>query len=247
MPLGKEDRARYARQLALPEIGEAGQRRLLASSVLVVGAGGLGSPAAFYVAAAGVGRVGLVDFDKVELSNLQRQILHCSHDLGRPKAVSAAETLRDLNPSLEVESYERRLDEANAAELFSKYDFIIDATDNFSSKILIGETAWRLGKPHSHAGITAFSGQLMSVLPPSGPCVRCLYRRTPEDPAAPRGPLGAVPGVIGSLQALEAVKLLAGLKLSLTGCVLAFDALSMSFRKVPLKPGPSCPLCGGAV
>ncbi len=247
MSLGKEERARYARQLALPEIGEAGQERLLSSSVLIVGAGGLGSPAAFYVAAAGIGRLGLIDFDKVDISNLQRQILHSSHDIGRPKVVSAAESLGDLNHALEIDAYERRLDEANAPELFSKYDFIIDATDNFSSKILIGEAAWRLGKPHSHAGITGFSGQLMTVVPPHGPCVRCLYRETPKDPVQPRGPLGAIPGVIGSLQAIEAVKLLAGIKPALTGCVLTFDALSMSFRKVPLKPNPSCPLCGGKV
>lgn len=245
MALGKEDRARYARQLALPEIGEAGQLRLLASSVLIIGAGGLGSPAAFYIAAAGVGHLGIVDHDRVDLSNLQRQILHSSHDLGRSKALSASESLGDLNPSLKIDVYDLRLDASNAPGLFAKYDFILDATDNFSSKLLIGETAWRLGKPHSHAGVAAFAGQLMTVVPPHGPCVRCLYRTMPEDPKAPRGPLGAVPGVIGSLQALEAVKALVGIKSLLTGCVLAFDALSMDFRKVPLKPNPACPLCGG--
>jgi len=243
MALSKDSLGRYARQLALPEIGEEGQERLLASSALIVGAGGLGSPASLYIAAAGVGRIGLVDSDTVDLSNLQRQILHGSHDIGRFKVDSAQETLSDLNPCLKVETWKIRLDEKNAPGLFSDYDFIVDATDNFASKILIGEAAWRAGKPHSHAGISAFSGQAMTVLPPQGPCVRCLYRETPADPAAPRGPLGAVPGVIGSIQAIETVKALLGLKPSLCGCVLAFDALSMSFRKVPLKPNPSCPLC----
>jgi len=246
MALSKEERARYARQLALPEIGEAGQERLLASSVLIVGAGGLGSPAAFYVAAAGIGRLGIVDSDTVEISNLQRQILHGSHDLGRPKVVSASEFLHELNPSLHIETHEVRLDASNAQALFSKYDFIIDATDNFSSKIMIGEAAWRVGKPHSHGGIAGFTGQTMTVVPPNGPCVRCLYRQTPKDPATPRGPLGAVPGVIGSIQALEAIKCILGIKPLLTGCVLSFDALSTSFRKVALKPNPSCQLCGKA-
>ncbi len=245
MALGKNSRERYARQLALPEIGEAGQERLLKSSALVVGAGGLGSPAAFYIAAAGVGRIGLLDSDKVELSNLQRQILHSSHDLGRPKAESAEETLRDLNPSLDIETYNLRLTPENAGGIFAKYDFIVDATDNFASKILIGETAWRLGKPHSHAGITAFAGQAFTVLPPKGPCVRCLYRETPQDPAASRGPLGALAGVIGSIQAIETVKTLLGLKPGLQGAVIAFDALEMSFRKVLLKANPNCPLCSG--
>jgi molybdopterin/thiamine biosynthesis adenylyltransferase len=245
MPLAKDDRARYARQLALPEIGEAGQERLLNSSALIIGAGGLGSPAAFYIAAAGVGRLGVVDSDVVDLSNLQRQILHGSHDLGRKKALSAIETLGDLNPSLKLDAFDLRLDESNAPELFAKYDFIVDATDTFASKVLIGEAAWRAGKPHSHAGIAAFAGQALTVLPPHGPCVKCLYRETPKDPAAPRGPLGAVPGVIGAVQAIEAIKFLAGLKPSLTGAALFFDALSVSFRKVPLKPNLKCPLCGG--
>ena len=245
MAFSKDDCSRYARQLALPEIGEAGQERLLASSVLIIGAGGLGSPAAFYIAASGVGRIGLVDSDKVDLSNLQRQILHGSHDLGREKVVSAAETLGDLNPSLKLETYKIRLDSGNAPGLFAKYDFIVDATDNFGSKILIGETAWRLGKPHSHAGIVAFAGQTFTVLPPKGPCVRCLYRQTPKDPATPRGPLGAVPGVIGSIQAIETIKFLVGLPPSLTDSVLVFDSLTLGFRKVQLKPNPSCPLCSG--
>jgi len=243
MALGKDSRERYARQLALPEIGEAGQARLLESSVLIVGAGGLGSPAAYYIAAAGVGRIGIVDSDKVELSNLQRQILHGSHDLGRSKVDSAEETLSNLNPSLKIEAWKLRLDGGNAHGLFSRYDFIVDATDNFSSKLLIGEAAWRTGKPHSHAGIAAFAGQTFTVVPPRGPCVSCLYRQTPKDPALPRGPLGAVPGVIGAIQAIEAVKFLLGLKPSLLGTVLFFDALSLSFRKVALKPNPSCLVC----
>ena len=244
MPLSKDDRSRYARQLALPEIGEAGQERLLASSVLIIGAGGLGSPAAFYIAAAGVGRLGIVDSDVVDLSNLQRQILHGSHDLGRKKALSAIESLSDLNPSLKLEQFDTRLTADNAPAIFANYDFIVDATDNFASKVLIGEAAWRAGKPHSHGGIVAFVGQAFTIIPPKGPCVKCLYRSTPKDPATPRGPLGAVPGVIGSIQAIEAIKFLAGLKPSLTDSVLFFDALTLTFRKVPLKANPKCALCG---
>ncbi len=242
-PLDELSRARYARQIALPEIGEAGQARLLASSALVIGAGGLGSPVALYLAAAGVGRLGILDCDKVDLSNLQRQILHGTGDLGRPKSLSAVETLRELDPALKLDRIEARFDASNADSLVADYDFIVDATDNFASKTLIGETAWRHGKPHSHAGLSGFSAQLMTVLPPEGPCVRCLFREIPEDPAVPRGPIGALAGVIGSLQALEAIKFLAGLKPSFVGCVLAVDGLSSSFRKIPLKANSRCPLC----
>ena len=244
MPLlGKEDAERYSRQTALPELGEEGQLRLLQSSALIVGAGGLGSPAAFYVAAAGVGRIGIADPDKVELSNLQRQILHGIHDLGRPKARSAYESLRKLNPSLKIEMHEMRVSSENAIALFSKYDFIIDATDSFAAKLMIAETAWQAGKPLSHGGVSGFCGQTMTVLPGVKPCLRCVFHETPADPSNPAGPMGFVPGVIGAIQAAEAVKFLAGLQVSLRGKMLTFNSLSMEFRKVEINPDPACPLC----
>lgn len=243
MPLSPQDAQRYARQIALPEIGPHGQERLLKSSVLIVGAGGLGSPAAMYLAAAGVGRIGLLDFDIVDLCNLQRQILHSSSGVGKPKVESAAATLSSLNPSLEIEPHNVRLGEANAKGIFAAYDFIIDAADNFETKALIGETAWRLGKPHSYGGVREFSGQTMTVVPPDGPCVRCLLGRAPRSSGISRGPLGPVPGVIGSIQAAEAIKCLAGVQNLLAGSLLSFDALSMDFRKIWIKPSPHCPLC----
>jgi molybdopterin-synthase adenylyltransferase len=246
MGLNADQKQRYARHLALPEIGAAGQERLLAGRVLVVGAGGLGSPAAFYLAAAGVGTLGLMDGDVVELSNLQRQILHTTGRLGRRKVDSAAETLRALDPQITVQLYPERLTVANAPAVLAHYDFVIDATDNFASKFMIADVCHGAGKPYSHGGILKFLGQTMTVHPGQTACYRCLFDGPPPEVtgAAPQGPLGAVPGVIGTIQATEAIKHLLGLGQPLTNCLLVYDALTMTFRRIPAPRNPRCRLCG---
>jgi len=246
MSLTDDQRRRYARHLNLAEIGEAGQERLRAGRVLVVGTGGLGSPAAFYLAAAGVGTLGLMDGDVVELSNLQRQIMHRAVDIGRPKVESAAETLRALNPEIRLELYPERLTSANAPAILDRYDFVVDAVDNFPSKFLIADACHAAGKPYSHAGILQFLGQTMTVHPGRTACYRCLFDAPPtETPASgPRGPLGVVPGVIGTIQAGEAIKHLLGIGKPLTDCLLVYEALSASFRRIPVRRNPACRLCG---
>jgi molybdopterin/thiamine biosynthesis adenylyltransferase len=244
MQLNDSQRRRYARHLVLPEIGQEGQARLLRSKVLVVGAGGLGSPVAFYLAAAGVGTIGIMDGDTVDLSNLQRQILHTTASLDQLKTSSAQERIAALDPGISIEPYPFRLTETNAQEILARYDFIVDATDNFDSKFLIARACHLAGKAWSHAGIRNFHGQTMTVLPGRTACYRCVFH---EDGAPrggePQGPLGALPGVIGSIQAIEAVKHLLGIGAPLTNALLTFDALSMSFRKVPVLRDPGCPLC----
>lgn len=248
MPLNEAQRLRYARHLVLPEIGEAGQQRLLGSRVLVVGAGGLGSPVAFYLAAAGVGTLGIMDGDTVDLSNLQRQLLHTTDSLGSLKTESAVERLAALDPGISIETHPFRLTAENAPDLLAPYEFVVDATDNFDSKFLIARACHQAGKPYSHAGIRNFHGQTMTVLPGRSACYRCLFH---EDGApvggVPQGPLGAVPGVIGSIQAIEAVKHLLGIGSLLTDALLTFDALAMSFRKVPVRRDPACPICSGDI
>lgn len=245
MSLSDEQRQRYARHLALPEIGEAGQEKLLGSKVLVIGAGGLGSPAAFYLAAAGIGAIGLMDGDTVDLSNLQRQILHTTASVGANKTASAQERLEALDPSIRIELYAFRLTQKNAPEILPGYDFVIDATDNFDSKFLIARACHQAAKPYSHAGIRNFHGQTMTVIPGKTACYRCLFH---EDGApvggTPQGPIGALPGVIGSIQAIEAIKYLLDIGELLTDALLTFDALAMSFRKVAVRRDPACPLCG---
>ena len=245
MKLNSGERARYARHFSLPEIGEKGQKKLRKSRVLIIGAGGLGSPAAYYLAAAGISTLGLMDADAVELSNLQRQILHFTADLGRRKTSSAEEKLKALNPDVRIKTYPRRLTAGNAQAIFRDFDFIIDATDNFSSKLVIANACHSAKKPYSHAGILRFFGQTMTVIPGRTACYRCVFDSPPEDPKIPRGPLGAVPGVIGSIQAIEAIKYLLALGDLLTNRLLTFDALKMQFREIPLKPNPYCKLCGG--
>lgn len=241
---GEKDRYRY--NILLSGVGEEGQKRLLSSSALLVGTGGLGSPAAYYLAAAGVGRLGLIDPDRVELSNLQRQILHRTADIGRLKAESGREKLLALNPGVEVEIFPEPLSPANAAALVSRYDIVIDCTDNFAARFLINETCLSLGKPFIYGGVLAFAGQLMTIVPGKGPCLRCLFPREPG-PEAPStrelGVLGAVPGVIGALQATEAIKYLLGLGDLLVGRLLVYDALYMSFAEIKVERNPACPAC----
>jgi molybdopterin/thiamine biosynthesis adenylyltransferase len=239
------DRERYARHLRLPQVGEAGQERLMGSSVLVVGVGGLGSPAALYLAAAGIGRLGVVDGDTLEMSNLQRQILHTTGRVGGGKVPSAAATIRRLNPEVQVEEHARMLEAGNGSTLVESYDFVIDATDNFEAKFLIADVCHRAGRAYCHAGIDRFFGQVFTVVPGRTTCYRCLFERAPTpDEAPPAGPLGAVPGVIGSIQAIEAMKYVLDIGELLTDRLLTFDALAMAFREVPVRCNPACPLCG---
>ena len=246
MTLSSEQRERYARHLSLPEIGEEGQARLGAARVLVVGVGGLGSPAAYYLVAAGVGTVGIADGDRVDLSNLQRQILHTTKDVGRLKVESAAEKLGALNPHVDVRLHPERLTRENAAEVFSAYDFIVDATDNFASKFMIADVCHELKKPYSHAGLMKFTGQTMTVLPGRTACYRCVFEKEPSESAGvPQGPLGSVPGVLGAIQATEAIKFSLGLGDLLTDSLLVYDALEMSFRRLQVRKNDQCSLCGG--
>ena len=247
MSLTPFQQQRYARHLTLPEIGAAGQEQLLAARVLLIGAGGLGSPAGFYLAAAGIGTLGVMDGDVLEASNLQRQIAHTTADLGRPKVASAQRAFQALNPDCRVLALAERLTAINAPRVLADYDFVVDATDNFDSKFLIADACHVAGKPYSHAGILAFFGQTMTVLPGRTACYRCLFGAPPEIPAGPpRGPVGAVPGVIGSIQALEAIKFITGCGELLTNRLLTFDALKMSFRVLSTRRNPRCQLCGRA-
>lgn len=248
MNLNEAQIERYSRHIILEEVGGAGQEALLAGRVLIVGAGGLGSPAALYLAAAGVGTVGLIDADVVDLSNLQRQVIHATADVGRPKVESAAAKMRALNPDVKVETHHGRLTAANALELVGRYDFVIDGTDNFPSKFLVSDACHFAGRPYSHAGILRFDGQTMTVRPGLTACYRCVFGAPPPAGAVPScsqaGVLGVLAGVMGTLQATEAVKFLLGRGELLTDCLLVYNALKASFRKVPLKRNPRCPLCG---
>jgi molybdopterin/thiamine biosynthesis adenylyltransferase len=248
MPLTDRQIERYNRHIILEQVGGAGQEKLLSSSVLIIGAGGLGSPAALYLAAAGIGTIGIVDGDNVELSNLQRQIIHSTADVGVDKVKSARAGMLALNPEMKVKTYKQRAKAENIRKIIREYDFVIDATDNFAAKFLINDACYFERKPFSHAGVLRFDGQLMTVLPGETTCYRCVFNGPPPADAvlscSQAGILGVLPGVVGSLQATEAIKYLIGLGDLLTGTLLTYNALSMDFRKVQLKRNPNCPLCG---
>lgn len=246
--LTDQDLIRYARHLVLPEVGAEGQQKLKQSSALIVGAGGLGSPAALYLAAAGVGRIGLVDFDDVDLTNLQRQVLHGSSTVGLSKSQSASNRLRDLNPSIDVRSYDTRLTSENALEILSEYDVIVDGSDNFPTRYLINDACVFLKKPNVYGSVFRFEGQVSVFDARRGPCYRCLYPDPPPPEMVPNcaegGVLGALPGIIGALQATEALKLLLGVGTPLLGRLVLVETLSMEFRELKLKKNPSCVVCG---
>jgi molybdopterin/thiamine biosynthesis adenylyltransferase/rhodanese-related sulfurtransferase/molybdopterin converting factor small subunit len=247
-PLTNDEVRRYSRHLIMPEVGVEGQLKLKAGSVLCIGAGGLGSPAALYLAAAGVGRIGLVDFDVVDDSNLQRQIIHGTSDVGRSKLASAKDRLLGLNPLVTIDTYETALSSKNALDLFKPYDVILDGTDNFPTRYLVNDACVILGKPNAYGSIFRFEGQASVFATRNGPCYRCLYPEPPPPGLVPScaegGVLGVLPGVIGTIQATEAVKLIMGIGEPLIGRFLIYDALRMKFRELKLKKDPDCPVCG---
>ncbi|MCR4639829.1 molybdopterin-synthase adenylyltransferase MoeB [Ruminococcus sp.] len=249
MILSDEQLERYSRHITLKEIGVRGQKKLLSAKVLIIGAGGLGAPAAMYLAAAGVGTIGIADFDNVELSNLQRQIIHTTDDISKPKVRSAEEAIRALNPDVTVKTYHEYVSSSNIADMIADYDFIIDGADNFPTKFLINDACVLGHKSFCHAGILRFEGQLMTYVPGEGPCYRCIFEAPPPKDAVPScreaGVIGAMAGIIGSMQALEAVKYITGQGSLLTGNMLIFDGMKMEWRKVKLpKVNHSCPICG---
>ena len=249
MAFTNEQLERYSRHIILKEVGVKGQKKLLNAKVLIIGAGGLGAPAALYLAAAGVGTIGIVDADEVDLSNLQRQIIHATEDVGKAKVQSAKETMNRMNPDVTVNTYRTFVTSENILDLIADYDFVIDGTDNFPAKFLINDACVMAKKPFSHAGIIRFQGQLMTYVPGEGPCYRCVFKNPPPKDAVPTckqaGVIGAMGGVIGSLQAMEAIKYSLGVGDLLTGCLLTFDAIKMEFRKVKLpKHVADCPICG---
>jgi molybdopterin/thiamine biosynthesis adenylyltransferase len=246
--LTEEQIERYSRHIILEQVGGRGQEKLLSSKVLIVGAGGLGSPAAMYLAAGGVGTIGIIDADKVDLSNLQRQIIHHTADVGTEKVESAADKMRAINPDVTVKTYHQLAMADNIRGIIRDYDFVIDGTDNFAAKFLINDACYFEKIPFSHAGILKFHGQLITVLPGETACYRCIFNGPPPAGTVPScsqaGVLGVLAGVIGSLQAAEAIKYLLGIGKLLTGTLLTYDALEMEFRAVKLTRNPNCPLCG---
>ena len=245
--LTTDELSRYARHLILPEVGEEGQRKLKAARVLCVGTGGLGSPLALYLAAAGVGTLGLVDFDVVDASNLQRQIIHSTADIGRKKLDSAAEKLKALNPNLNVIRHDTLLSSANALDILKDYDVIADGTDNFPTRYLVNDACVLLGKPNAYGSIFRFEGQASVFASKDGPCYRCLYPEPPPPGLVPScaegGVLGILPGLVGVIQATETIKLILGIGTTLVGRLLLIDALNMRFRELKLRKNPECPVC----
>ncbi len=246
--LTPQEVARYSRHLIMPEVGMEGQKRLKAASILLIGAGGLGSPLGLYLAAAGIGRIGIVDFDVVDFSNLQRQVLHGTPDVGRPKLQSAKDRLQAINPEVQIELYETRLSSANAISILAPYDIVIDGTDNFPTRYLVNDACVLLKKPNVYGSIFRFDGQASVFYPPHGPCYRCLYPEPPPPGEVPScaegGVLGILPGLIGCIQATEGVKLILGKGSTLIGRLLLYDALSMKFQEFKVRRNLKCPMCG---
>ena len=246
--LSKEAVLRYSRHLIMPEVGMDGQLKLKAAKVLCIGTGGLGAPLGQYLAAAGVGRIGLVDFDRVDLTNLQRQILFSTGDVGRPKIQAAAERLRGLNPDIQIDTFETMLTSENALDILKDYDIVVDGTDNFATRYLVNDACVLLGKPNVYGSIFRFEGQASVFGYPDGPCYRCLYPEPPPPGLVPScaegGVLGVLPGIVGSIQAAETLKLIIGKGEPLVGRLLLFDALSMRLRELKLRKNPDCPVCG---
>ena len=248
MDLSREELLRYSRHLVLPDVGLEGQRRIKAARVLLIGAGGLGSPAALYLAAAGVGTIGIVDFDVVDASNLQRQVLHGTSVVGKPKLESARARIADLNPNVNVETHDARLTSSNALEILAAYDIVIDGTDNFATRYLVNDACVLLGKPNVYGSIFRFDGQASVFSTADGPCYRCLFPTPPSPGTVPNcaegGVLGVLPGLVGTIQAAEALKLILGIGDSLAGRLLLVDVLGMTFRTVRVARDPKCPACG---
>jgi sulfur-carrier protein adenylyltransferase/sulfurtransferase len=246
--LSKQEVLRYSRHLIMPEVGMDGQLKLKKAKVLCIGTGGLGAPLGLYLAAAGVGRIGLVDFDSVDFTNLQRQVLFGTSDVGRPKITAAADRLRNLNPEIQIDAYEAHLTSENALELFKDYDIIVDGTDNFPTRYLVNDACVILGKPNVYGSIFRFEGQITVFGYPDGPCYRCLYPEPPPPGLVPScaegGVLGVLPGIVGTIQAAETLKLIIGKGQPLVGRLLLFDALAMKFRELKLRKNPECPVCG---
>lgn len=238
---------RYSRHIILPEVGGKGQKKLLESKVFLVGAGGLGSPAAFYLAAAGIGKIGIADNDNVDFSNLQRQILHSTKDVDYPKAQSAKETIEDLNPDIEVVPYTDRLNSENIIDIIKDYDVILDGSDNFPTRYLVNDACVMLGKPLSHGAIFRFDGQATTIIPGKGPCYRCLYEVPPPPDLVPScqesGVFGVIAGTIGVIQATEVIKIILGKGELLNGKLLLYDSLGMDFKKLKIQRNPDCPIC----
>jgi adenylyltransferase/sulfurtransferase len=248
LSLSKDEILRYSRHLIMPEVGVDGQLKLKKASVLLVGTGGLGAPAALYLAAAGIGRIGLVDFDVVDYTNLQRQVIHGTKDVGKPKIDSAIESMRDINPYVQLDRHEVALTSENALEILKDYDYIVDGTDNFPTRYLVNDACVLLKKPNVYGSIFRFEGQATIFAYPGGPCYRCLYPEPPPPGLVPScaegGVLGILPGIIGLVQATETVKLALGIGTSLVGRLMLYDALSMKFRELKLRRDPECPVCG---
>ena len=246
--LTNEEIARYSRHLIMPEVALEGQKKLKQARVLTIGAGGLGAPLAMYLAAAGVGTIGIVDFDVVDESNLHRQIIHGTSDVGRPKLKSARETIEDINPNVRVEAFEEQLTSENALDIFRDFDIIVDGTDNFPTRYLVNDACVLLGKPNVYGSIFRFEGQASVFYAEEGPCYRCLYPEPPPPGLVPScaegGVLGILPGAIGVIQATETVKLILGIGEPLIGRLLLYDALGMRFREMKLRKNPQCPICG---
>ena len=248
MSFTDEQIKRYSRHIILPEVGGKGQKKIRESRVLVIGAGGLGSPAAYYLAAAGVGTLGIIDGDVVDLSNLQRQIIHQTPDIGKPKVISAKEKIEALNPDVEVKAYQALLTSQNALDLFREYDVILDGTDNFPAKFLSNDAAVITNKPLVHGGILRFIGQVLSIVPHKSACYRCVFNSPPPQGLIPTcqeaGVVGVLAGVIGTIQATEALKLILNIGELLKDRLMTFDAQKMEFREIRIKKNPKCPVCG---